>query len=164
MDLLLSLVVTFPFWIFVAWFVITGFFVKEDRYISPIIVGVAAMLVNKHFFHINSFSYIKENLESIIAYAVVYLAIGVVWSFFKWYMVLIEIRNSRDKKERKMLWTISDMTASNWKESIITWILYWPFSLIGFICADFVYGMAEIIYKIFSNLYDRMAKKILNIE
>lgn len=58
-------------------------------------------------------------------------------------------------------YTMVDMpVASQNKERIMNWLYLWPFSILGFVFADFLQEVWNIIYRNLGQLYDNIAKSI----
>jgi hypothetical protein len=50
--------------------------------------------------------------------------------------------------------------AKDHKSDIITWIIYWPFSLVWFIIDDPMKRLGKFLYRLLGSLYDNVAKKM----
>ncbi len=105
-----------------------------------VIVSIAAA---KLFHLFDIIVYIKENALQSVVYTIAYIAIGVVWSFAKWFFFLINERDAARKYiEDESNWTnfsppvINVPQASHNKGKIIAWMTYWPFSFVGTILND----------------------------
>ena len=120
------------------------------------------------FFHLfNIWLYIKDHIFQTTMYTIAYIAIGVVWSFAKWFFFLI---NERDKSRAYIQSNMKSASynapkinipkASDNKSKIIAWISYWPFSAVGTILNDPFRKLFNLIFNQFKNLYQQMANSI----
>ncbi len=71
---------------------------------------------------------------SLIAVAI-YIVVGVIWSFAKWYFFLLSSRDSykEEKEKEPSSWFVTSYKipeARDHKERILTWMTYWPISMI----------------------------------
>lgn len=97
------------------------------------------------------------NPMTILSGILIYIAIGVSWSFFKWIKFLIGERDSYDGYDRK---NIKIPQASNYKSTIIFWTAYWPISVIRYVLGSLLEDLFTFVWKRFSSLYQRVADKI----
>ena len=100
---------------------------------------------------------IIANPMTVVSGVLIYIVIGVCWSFFKWIKFLIAERN--DCKE----WGTKDVKipqASKYKSTIIFWTAYWPISVIRYVLGSLLEDLFTFVWKRFSSLYQRVADKI----
>ncbi len=134
---------------------------------TTITILVSVSLIQ--FLHLfNIWIYVKDHVLQTTIYSIAYIAIGVVWSFAKWFFFLI---NSRDR-DREFVKKNLDNTAhirppvinipqaADNKGKIIAWASYWPFSFIGTILNDPFRKLFNFIFNQFKNLYQQMANSI----
>lgn len=96
-----------------------------------------------------------------------YLALGAVWSFWKWYGFLVSARDVLRKKweadTARPEWSAfidgRVPTASNNKQRITTWMALWPFSFSWWVLTwprrAFVW-----LYERLSTIFDRIAARV----
>ena len=136
-------------------------------------ITLTASVVTAHYLHIfDIIPYVKTHLLNTIIHSIYYIAMGVLWSFPKWFLFL---RNERDKtrewlKEEKRRNTTYRRTstdlvinipqASHNKGKIVAWIAFWPFSFIGTVLNDPIRKMFNFIFDQFKGLYQKMANAI----
>ncbi len=109
----------------------------------------------------NLLQYIVHNCSSLLLYAGGYLLIGVAFSFFKWYNLLLKIRDYYIKEGRTI--KKSDLPSPGYHSgSIICWMSYWPFFLIRFFASDFIRKIYQAIYMRLEQYYEKMVTKIFN--
>lgn len=119
-----------------------------------------------HLLNIDILIYVKEHILNTIAYSLSYIAIGIAWSFAKWFFFL---RNELEKSVKyvkelkefvKQSPVINIPQASYNKGRIIAWMSFWPFSFIGTLLNDPIRKLFNQIFNQFKNLYQRMANNI----
>jgi len=105
----------------------------------------------------HTFSFIQSNPLTVVLAIVLYCFIGVFWSLIKWVFYLKDVKEylggSWERNGRPL--------AKNNSNKIITWMAYWPFSMVwDLIDRPFIRGF-KWIQKNTSGLYDKIAKTIL---
>jgi len=109
--------------------------------------------------------YIKDNPGTIILMLTSYVAIGVIWSIVKWYFYLQGFKMYYTKRNGSGKNGISLKTipkgADN-KNRIITWMSYWPFSMIWTMINEPVRKIFRYIYSKIEGIYDKMAKSVFS--
>lgn len=101
----------------------------------------------------------------------VYLALGVAWSFMKWFITLQQVRRDILKNPDHLTSILIkanidyDKNAKTYsissKEYIIYWMLYWPFSAIGTLLDDLVRELILYVYDKIKFIYVFMIQKTL---
>lgn len=111
-------------------------------------------------------------------WAAAYVPIGILWSFFKWYLLLRKYRDdylvlkeeykkeSADYRERNTFEYYANLkltlpVANKNKATICRWICYWPLSFINLLLTDLVKECVLIIYDKIGWIYDRISKSVL---
>ena len=83
-----------------------------------------------------------------------YVFIGLFWSFFKWFRLLLKIKASYVKNGTKVTTLPS---ASDYSNYIIFWIAYWPISVLRYFLGDFLEEIITRFSKIFGSVYQRIS-------
>lgn len=95
-------------------------------------------------------------LKTLAIGSVVYLSIGVAWSFWRYKRFVSagvkEIQNRHNKNLRES--SLKTLQISNNIGAVTSWILAWPFSLIENLIGDFIELLHTAITKWFRGLYD----------
>lgn len=117
--------------------------------------------------------YTSHHILQVILYIAIYTALGVIWSFYKWYLLLLKAKIKYDKKVLDLDETVSEdkgymktfkevntPKASKNKDRIISWMIYWPLSIIGYILSDPISKFFNWIYSKVSGGYDRMTARV----
>lgn len=113
----------------------------------------------------NAFSYVINNVVTVILYVLGYIAIGGIWSIVRWYFFLsfksnkaLDKINTMDSYSNSYSKAFTIPTASENKYRIMTWMVYWPFSAVWTLINQpvrntfrFVYIKLEGVYNSISN-------------
>lgn len=81
----------------------------------------------------------------------VFLVLGILWSFFRWYRFL--------KNKRKEGVSIAPL-ASHHKSQISFWIFSWPLDAIFYVMRDFIGDIFTGLWKYLGNSYQRMSDSV----
>jgi hypothetical protein len=84
--------------------------------------------------------------------ALLYLVVGTIWSFFKYYSFIRQ--GKRDGVSKAVL------AASNNTSLVITWMAYWPISAVLHVVGDGVRRLFIWIYDQVSGVYDSILNKV----
>jgi len=163
-------------------------FVEEDwpgKAIFSLLI-LSALLI--FFGDFNVYKYIKANPILLLKYFSMYIVIGVVWGVCKYYFFLTKIRRLYVDSKKKYMKThsLQDMTSQdlkNWKSGwgmngereifekdtefwrnkarIITWMTYWPLSMVWTVISDLVKRVLEEIWEFVKGFFKMMHKKVL---
>ena len=106
----------------------------------------------------NPFTLMWQNLGAIVLLFFGYFIMGGVWSLFKWYLYLTNVRE--DMKEHGATERPHNSCARNNKARIMSWIGHWPFSIIGTFFGDFLYRIGRTIYGYLGGTYERIEKSV----
>ena len=169
-------------WLFV--FFVFGLCILFSEWERPDFALVTFIILGISFWYfgiINLITLAWNNLELVIAYSVLYLIVGVCWSFFKWnqyaaicrkqynaaleqYSISLARYEARDKKEQ---WTKPDTielkyyrpnTLEN-KNKFFTWIIMWWASMFWYVFSDLIMDLVEFILRYFGKVYDRITDR-----
>ena len=90
----------------------------------------------------------------------IYIGLGVIWSFYKWRTVVINIIESCSTNFTKI--EIKDRIASKKDyDTLVFWIIFWPFSLFGYLFNDLFTDLIKTLMGKIYNVYDRISDKLL---
>lgn len=120
------------------------------------IVGTAALVWLAG--DMNPIALAWENLGAIVVFFFGYFVVGGIWSLFKWYLHLTNVRaemKEYGKKERPR-----ESYARHNKGRIMGWIGHWPFSIVGTFFGDFLYRIGRTIYNYLGGTYERIEKHV----
>lgn len=181
------------FWILLAgWIIISMIAVSMDD--CPLFLPGASfgafIGLTQVFTNMDPLGLIVENKWYILAFAVLYLFVGVFWSMFKWYLFSkksLENLNTKFKSflvqaglgtdtsikltdEQKAKWksyqgygdklTVPVVTEN--KAKIIGWMAYWPFSCLFFLFSDLFRSLFEAMYYQIAGMFQSITDKIFS--
>lgn len=109
-----------------------------------------------------SYFFFGLTLSNLPVVGAVYLALGIVWSFWRYKRYLRGVTDelkrdypSADKTDyvrRRM----AQCSPSNMASTITAWVIIWPASFIGNMLGDFMDMLQEFITKFFKGVYHRL--------
>ena len=104
-----------------------------------------------------SYFFFNISLTTILIGAVAYIAIGLVWSFWRYKrhadMVVETYRNS-DPSVKQL--ALSQLHPKVMLGTITAWIMIWPFSMVENLIGDFINGIQLLVTKFFRAVYHRV--------
>lgn len=110
------------------------------------------------------FGDIFHSPAKIIAGLVVYIGIGLVWSFVRWYFYLIDTRDEqiRDRKRYPVTHSgpLRAPLAIDHKGDIIFWMSYWPLNSVWSLFRHPLRRAFQWCYERFGKMYDRLSAKV----
>lgn len=162
---------TIFFWLLIVLTVIlmTAFVEKEDQTgTGATITFLVSMALMCFLGNLEAFksllNYVTENPGTIIGLGLLYIVLGVVWSFFKWYFYLSAIREEYKNSSYEVEKSLISINSSSNKTRVLVWMSYWPLSTIWTIINDPIRKMYKhILYKLsgfYQNISDRMFKDL----
>lgn len=119
-------------------------------------------------------AFCQVNILGIIIGLIVWVIAGIIWAFIKWYFFLADSKIAQDEGHESLIRQHEKYpttykhpgkvkyfipTAIENKERIITWMIYWPFSIIAQIFGNWIAKMYNRIYRRISGTFDKMAAK-----
>lgn len=138
-----------------AWFIITTALIhREQALVSTVVLVVVFGTIGITYGIKNSIEWVASyefSLLGVVLTLLLYTALGVVWSFYKWYTYL------RKNRERFLGGKIENID----KTVIGTWIAYWPFSVFAYLLGDLLADFTKWIVRTFEGVYNRIAVRAL---
>ena len=122
-----------------------------------------------------SISFIKNlTLISIILTIQIYIVLGIIWSFFMWvqYNEFTKadtyrqwpLTNTNDEMRIKNIVLKSKPKVSDNVQRLLTWVLFWPFSLLRYYVGEYIGKLIGISYKkaakLLTSSYNHFTKDI----
>lgn len=182
------------------------FVVENERFGWATICLVAAVVLAQGFHVISIVEYATSHLVLSLVYMLAYLAIGVLWSFVKWFSFLMLFRDKFRELKDAFLRSVAgrepvmeiNLTApipetlredfqkfaqreinySNrpfgglsfmkkpraveHKARIVSWMSFWPFSVVGTFLNDPIRRLFNWLFNSFKALYQKMADKLFD--
>ena len=119
---------------------------------------------------IETFNYIAQHPGVIVAIVIGYLGMGILWSFFKWFVLLRGIKREVDTENASRLknkftsfvsYSSYVPRGANRRNKITTWMIYWPFSALWVVINDPFRRTFQYIYDSLAGVYSRIEARIL---
>jgi len=138
--------------------------VTENETAATISLFIFGLLV--HFFtKVNVITFIRENAGYIAELGAIYIGVGLAWSLAKWFFFVRDIREQylafleEKKAGKKANWFHTDVPpkASRHKGEIISWIGYWPISIVWTLFDDFLTKVFRHVYDLFAGTFQRIS-------
>ena len=114
-----------------------------------VFMGVVAAIVSYFFFAIP--------LMTLLVYGAGYLAVGFIWSFWRYKRhadKVVEMCEGKSRDARK--YAIEELKPSNMLDKLTTWVLIWPFSMVENVLGDFIKIVQTFITTFFKGIYNRI--------
>lgn len=126
-----------------------------------LVFSLALMYTFGHGNNWSLISYALDNPKEFMGWILVYLVIGIIWVFIKWGLFLLKLREQAREFEQ---YKDHPPQVRQYKSKIISWMSYWPFSMIGTFFGDIVRRIYntifEIIHDMLQSMSDHMFRKI----
>jgi len=110
------------------------------------------------------FAYMRDYPWFTIGRVAAYIGIGVIWSIFKWYFFLQNKKYQLTKKmEDREIDEINESDipqAKKNKARIISWMSYWPFSMLWTLINEPVKKTFRFIYSKIEGIFQKMSDRI----
>lgn len=181
MDLMFFAGLTFWGWALILLLIAALFPIVAYEQCEVGLFGIVLFFVAAYFlWHLNILRTIWTNPATTLIFIALYFLAGALWSVFRWWRYVTEKRKEFDEalakfhKEYKIKDgdPIPDNVLSKWtyykvevpnvakkKRSLVTWIIYWPWSMLWYFIRDFVVEIAEEIYKRLALMYTSIVNK-----
>ena len=146
-----------PFWLIaIAWCILTIVFVddgedgNDSNGIGATVTFCLTALLLYFLGDANIKAFYSFSFYGILKFIASYFIIGIIWSFIKWYLLLL-------RKKETIINCESIPSAKNYKKDIIVWMSYWPWSMVWTILNDPIKRFFNYVYLKFSTLYQKLA-------
>lgn len=130
---------------------------------NSIAIGITvAVLLSYTAYHgfIPTFNWIYNNIGIIIIGIITHIVLGIGWSFFKWDRFCAKAAQSWKSVGAKEGSKSSYMPVwSKNKAKLTCWVVWWPFSVIGYILGDLLIDMFNYIFKQFGEVYNKLSNR-----
>jgi hypothetical protein len=161
------------FWIFCAVIIIavTAIIEYDDEeshgtYAAVVLIigGFLFWLLGKETF-MNVLTYIRDNPWTILQYVGVYIFMGIIWSFWKWYIFLKNYRDHFNKNNQKYpdSYPLKDFKIPTYNEHfyrIVSWMMYWPFSALWTLTHKLIRDIFTFISDQLKLAYEKIAGRM----
>jgi len=106
------------------------------------------------------FFYLKDHPWLSLGRIGIYISIGIIWSVFKWFFFLQNKKEYFKKKMETSSWKFNESDipqAKRNKARIISWMSYWPFSMLWTTINEPVKKTFRFIYSKIEGVFQKMA-------
>lgn len=97
-------------------------------------------------------NWLSANLSLVIGSVFLYIITGIGWSFFKWDRYCADLAKYSNRRTAKPEWF-------NNKVKLITWSVYWPFSVVNYAFGRLINDMYEWFINRLGNIYSKIADR-----
>lgn len=111
----------------------------------------------------NLLTFVKDHPFLTLSRIGMYIGVGVIWSFFKWFFYLTNIKEKLLSKYNNDLTKIYEYeipAAADNKSRIITWMSYWPFSALWTLINEPFRKTFKFIYSKIEGIFQAMSDRI----
>ena len=146
----------------------------EDFGISFLVGAIACLLFFAGFDQTKN--YISNHTSEVLFSALIYLTIGVVWSFFKWAKYISEEHGEDIVKKAKTQGISRAEVFESLKKTypasfnptrnvnkIVPWIVAWPFSMLCYALFDLLHDFVHSLIRLLSEVYNKSAVSFINL-
>ncbi len=119
--------------------------------LTVLAAGGYCILQGKQFYTHDLWVSMYNSWPYILVGILLYVIIGTLWSFYKWYK-FVRYRLSINQKVQQ---------PNEHKEQILTWMIYWPPSLLWYLINKPITRLYKAIYKRVYNVYVKISNNAL---
>ena len=110
-----------------------------------------------------SYFYFDVSLRTILYAAAGYLAVGLVWSFWRYnvyaketveWIKTLQVPDKFSVSYRQS--HIDNLAPSKNLDRITAWIIIWPFSLVECVLGDIINAIQSLVTKVFKGVYSKI--------
>lgn len=88
---------------------------------------------------------------------VIYLLVGLVWSFWRYKRHVNEqVEKHKDDNRQVIDLVLKQIHPKSMGGTIAAWVILWPFSLIENLIGDFINGIQTLVQKVFRGVYHKI--------
>lgn len=105
---------------------------------------------------ITAFFFFDMTLAQVAVYAGIYLVIGTIWSFWRYRRYVrstVERLRSSGKSPSYKAMELESLAPSQNTNTIVAWIIVWPFSAVDNIAGDLINLLTELVNNVFRQIY-----------
>ncbi len=110
--------------------------------------------------------YSVVSFSTLIWGGIVYLIIGLFWSFWKWRLLVSRVIRLMTSSDSNRVYDKNEIKREISRrkdyDTIVFWILVWPFSALGYFVNDFIIDMVRKFVEKIYTVYDKIADNMIN--
>lgn len=155
-----------PVALIIVWLFVVSVSTAGEQVFVAFLATVIAMAIAYFAFGANLLAYVASNPLSTLVLAVMYFVMGMAWSIYRWWdrvseKSIILAGMSPDDGQRKYVRQEIDPESRDARQSIKTWIVLWPFSMLGHLFGDLLLRLADKLYEMTLGAYKRITDRHL---
>lgn len=143
---------------------ITGLFSSWYFLITAVVLGITFEHNEEHGFAVffgaltalSAHFIFDIPFDEVLVWAVLYFAVGVFWSFWRYRQFVVERKNWSSLSE-------DYLKPSNHTDRIVSWIIIWPFSAIENLTSDLLELLKTFVTKTLKGIYERIYRSAMGI-
>jgi len=116
--------------------------------------------------HVDILGFVQTHALEVAGGAVVYFAVGILWSIIKWYWYVGDevnrVKDQRSANQSDESWKEELKrripSPARYKDRIMRWIGYWPISVFWFVVHDLVMDVLNFLYNRFAGVYRKITE------
>lgn len=133
----------------IALLILGTIFEANEAHGWAIFVGIVSAVVAYFFFDVS--------LITLAYYAAGYLAVGFVWSFWRYKRHADKIVDEyKDRSDSSKKMALADLDPRRMLNQLTTWVIVWPFSMVENVLGDVIKLVQTAITKFFKGIYTRI--------
>ena len=113
---------------------------------------ISAVFFGFMFSTADSVAHIDFSFASIIGSVLTYTVLGVIWAFFKWTRIIIQKAKAGQSKP----------DAGYYKSRIISWIAFFPLSILLWIVVDLISDFWNGVFEVIKGAFNGWSDKLYN--
>lgn len=138
-------------WYYILGISIIGIFFLSALFNECVELSLGALILLLGIMQYNNIIHIETwNLLGITVNLIIYLIVGLAWSFFKYRRKTIEILNDTDTKTKTKQDLINIVKRNISKSMIVYWIIFFPISILKFLTQDLVDWIVEQFHGVYN--------------
>ena len=116
-------------------------FIEFEKGVLALFSVVITVVILEVAFGVGIMTFTFANMFTLGLWAIAYVAFGVLFSLFRWDRFCAKWRREYDERDtensKKRMWDERPQAKQS-KNRIITWMMFWPWSLVWWLARDFV--------------------------
>lgn len=143
-------------------FVVVCMLVINDWVTTPLVLALIILLLHDYYADAPTImSTLRENWLYVLGIAVVWVPVGVTYTFYRWTMFCKDAWHRWQQYGGEVSTKSSFMPeASAHQARIFGWILYWPISGAWYLLHDFLTHLVTVIYERIAGRLDAISRRI----
>ncbi len=148
--------ITFLVVFLIAAFVMSAIFLHNDSTIGATLTIITTVILAKFIFASELFTsiwtFIVTQPGTLVGYAALWITLGILWSFFKWYVFVKAAKADGKTKEYLQKLEI--------KGRVTGWTMYWPISMTVYLSSEPVKKLYNFIYERVKGTYELIIQRV----